>query len=519
MLELLRNNITSHEYLRMGWYAVRNRSANEVEEDNDFSARDEKEKSLFSSGIWTEPTFSISPKDLGIENLKEALAKAIARKVKEEFPSLCEEMSGKRDKYERQRASLGDARNNEHDQRQYLHGIMSRYVAELDRSLSGRYHKNIPRNHPSKLALHIEDLHKYFNKEMRDRGPTYAFSPPNGERKPLVSINGLPFGNEQHDILQWIRQECDSARGPEPQGDLPPDMKQKLFLQQIESWRSIANDYLEKVEAVSAKCAEYLFTTTCRDDTLRMKLRLRLNADYKASVKRAHEELEAIIKDHEYLRTWSPMMDARIKDLKKQREKPINIFYPNGTPGIPQNNGNLHNKNQTTTAPLTSPSPQGIFSQPVTPPPPGQPTFGQPAFGQPASPAFGRSASSACAPQQTMFPESTYHHPREATEAELSTPQVSEEDLIKLHDWVWAYYDVALPRFVDNVAIQVVQRHLMGDSGPLKVFNSRWVFKLPPKDLDRLAGEDEDIKLERERLRRKIDGLEEAIKVAEDAQE
>src|SRR6266498_4056399 len=145
MLELLRNNITSHEYLRMGWYAVRNRSANEVEEDNDFSARDEKEKSLFSSGIWTEPTFSISPKDLGIENLKEALAKAIARKVKEEFPSLCEEMSGKRDKYERQRASLGDARNNEHDQRQYLHGIMSRYVAELDRSLSGRYHKNIPR--------------------------------------------------------------------------------------------------------------------------------------------------------------------------------------------------------------------------------------------------------------------------------------------------------------------------------------------------------------------------------------
>jgi hypothetical protein len=100
-------------------------------------------------------------------------------------------------------------------------------------------------------------------------------------------------------------------------------------------------------------------------------------------------------------------------------------------------------------------------------------------------------------------------------QAEILRSHVGEKDIIKLHDWIWAYYDVALPRFVDNVTTQVVQRHLMGLQGPVRVFNPEWVIRLTPAELEDLAGEDEDTKMERVILQERLDGLEEAIEKAE----
>lgn len=47
--------------------------------------------------------------------------------------------------------------------------------------------------------------------------------------------------------------------------------------------------------------------------------------------------------------------------------------------------------------------------------------------------------------------------------------------ILDTHDSLAAYYEIALGRFVDNFAMQVVERHLLGPAGPLRLFNSEYV--------------------------------------------
>jgi hypothetical protein len=493
----------------MGWYAVRNRAPDEVKDESPFNERDLREAALFSKGIWRDNTSSdfnknppISRKVLGIENLKTALSQALLKAVKEGFPSLREEMREMKQDIKQQLGRLGESRSTEAPQRLYIHRIRVSYQSELERSVRGDYRRDIGANHPSKLSLHIEELNRKFNEDMLRHGAKRVFSPPTGDDNPLVSLNGQAMDSEE-DILPWIRRVCRNTRGSEPQHDLPPLIKRTLFLEQIESWEGIAYSYLKQIEMVIEECAQHLFKTACEDDRLRNKLRGKLHKAYDTGLERAHAELDSIIQDHGYLRTWNPMLDSRIIELSAQREKPaVNIFYPNGTPETAARPNNLQGNVFATNAPLTSPSLQGIFSQPA------------PAPSQVPSPfSFGRTTSSASAPPQV--PDTTRQNRMGGPQAEILRSHVGEKDIIKLHDWIWAYYDVALPRFVDNVTTQVVQRHLMGLEGPVRVFNPEWVIRLTPAELEDLAGEDEDTKMERVILQERLDGLEEAIEKAE----
>jgi hypothetical protein len=497
---LLRNKHDCPENLKLGWYAVRNRAPDEVKDESPFNERDLREAALFSKGIWRDNTSSdfhknppISRKVLGIENLKAALSQALLKAVKEGFPSLREEMGEMKQDIKQQLGRLGESRSTETLQRAYIYSIQASYQRELERSVRGDYRRDIDENHPSKLSLHIEELNRKFNEDMLRDGAKHVFSPPTGDDNPLVSLNGQAMDSKE-DILPWIRQVCRNTRGSEPQHDLPPLIKRTLFLVQIESWEKIAKSYLKQIETVIEECAQHLFKTACEDDRLRGKLRGMLYNAYHSGLNRARAELNNIIQDHGYLRTWNPMLDSRISELSAQREKPaVNISFLNGTSETVVRPNNLQGNAFATNAP---------FSQPA------------PAPSQVPSPfSFGRTTSSASAPPQV--PDTTRQNRMGGPQAEILRSHVGEKDIIKLHDWIWAYYDVALPRFVDNVTTQVVQRHLMGLKGPVRVFNPEWVIRLTPAELEDLAGEDEDTKMERVILQERLDGLEEAIEKAE----
>src|SRR6266536_1543285 len=67
--------------------------------------------------------------------------------------------------------------------------------------------------------------------------------------------------------------------------------------------------------------------------------------------------------------------------------------------------------------------------------------------------------------------------------------------ILNTHDSLAAYYNVALYRFIDNFALQVVERHLLGPQGPLRLFTSDYVTQKLYGDehaveLNDLAGED-----------------------------
>lgn len=100
------------------------------------------------------------------------------------------------------------------------------------------------------------------------------------------------------------------------------------------------------------------------------------------------------------------------------------------------------------------------------------------------------------------------------------TSEVSQDGplttILNTHDDLAAYYDIAMHRFVDNFAIQVVERHLLGPNCSLRVFSSDYVMSRLLGDkhaakLNELAGEGPNITQKRSELCNEREILEESL--------
>lgn len=77
-----------------------------------------------------------------------------------------------------------------------------------------------------------------------------------------------------------------------------------------------------------------------------------------------------------------------------------------------------------------------------------------------------------------------------------------------------AYYEVAMYRCIDNIGLQVVERHLLGPQSPLRSFTPSYVFKMSedePELLKSIAGENEDKIAERAAINREKTALKTAL--------
>lgn len=80
-----------------------------------------------------------------------------------------------------------------------------------------------------------------------------------------------------------------------------------------------------------------------------------------------------------------------------------------------------------------------------------------------------------------------------------------------------AYYEVAMARFIDSVALQVIERHLLGPSSPLRMLTPSYVVKMAndePELLKSIAGENEDKAAERAATTAEITSLKAALATA-----
>jgi Dynamin GTPase effector domain len=83
-----------------------------------------------------------------------------------------------------------------------------------------------------------------------------------------------------------------------------------------------------------------------------------------------------------------------------------------------------------------------------------------------------------------------------------------------IFDALASYYRVARKRFVDNVCQQVIFHMLLqSKDGPVNFFSPELIMGLSAEELDAIAGEDEETKVNRQALGRDVENLEAALKV------
>ncbi|KAL4948261.1 P-loop containing nucleoside triphosphate hydrolase protein [Aspergillus filifer] len=101
----------------------------------------------------------------------------------------------------------------------------------------------------------------------------------------------------------------------------------------------------------------------------------------------------------------------------------------------------------------------------------------------------------------------------------MARVHLSNEDqaVYDIHDILKAYYKVALKRFADNVVIQVVERYILGATGPVRALNSDMINELDDEELLELAGENFVTSSKRNDLVTKCQRFQEALAVAKKA--
>lgn len=83
-----------------------------------------------------------------------------------------------------------------------------------------------------------------------------------------------------------------------------------------------------------------------------------------------------------------------------------------------------------------------------------------------------------------------------------------------VHDLLKSYYEITRDRFIDNIYHQVVGHSLLfGSNSPLRLFCDKWVLSLELEKLDVIAGESFQTRVQRERLTKTIDDLNEATAI------
>lgn len=132
-MKIIRNE---YEKLTHGWFAVKNRSTNDINEGVTIEMRHERELHFFNN---TQPWSRLSRDRCGIGPLKTYLGKLLSEHVRGEFPSLVAEIQGQFDEAYCNLKQLGDPRQTSHQQRQFLTTVAAKYQRRVNDALVGNY--------------------------------------------------------------------------------------------------------------------------------------------------------------------------------------------------------------------------------------------------------------------------------------------------------------------------------------------------------------------------------------------
>ena len=163
-------------YLKLGYYVVKNRSADDSK--STLAERAAAEKAFFTAPPWT----AVSDR-CGIAALKERLRHILMKISKQEFPHVKAEIEQRLRHCKAHLEAMGPTRVDHSSQRQYLGKLANNFQTITQAALNGHYAgERLFRSEPDlKLITRMIKLHNVFAKVFRQRAHTDRFDESSGE--------------------------------------------------------------------------------------------------------------------------------------------------------------------------------------------------------------------------------------------------------------------------------------------------------------------------------------------------
>ncbi|KAI5307203.1 hypothetical protein KEM56_002936 [Ascosphaera pollenicola] len=459
--------------LALGYYLVKNRGPDDHDPINY-----DKLDAIFSRRPWGK-----LPKErVGIRSLKKALGILLAQITKKEFPAFKADINAHLSTCRIELESLGAARQTEKQQIAFLGSVAEKFQELVRSALASRYADPFfNRNKEAKLLTYIANLSEVYSDVFEQAGPLRRFAPHEGAAEDNEEETKEDRWNDTHvkeqkkfldGIARSYCEELDEIIEPLVFEDI--DMPMPKIMEWIEG-HYLSSRGLE-LGTIGSDVVASAFTEQSRkwgDITKAYMSQVimiihrffKLAFDHVCPDTELRDALWMRLSDEVLSRYQAAIKEAEFLEELERCKSPftLNMEFTRLLRAL------MSNRTQSL---LSSAS--GIHTNEH-----GQTLFNIEAITE-------------------MFKSKT------------NLEHIKEQ----VHDILQSYYDIARKRFVDNVFQQAVDHRLLsGPDSPLRVFTQQWVLDLDAEDLDMIAGESAFTKERRNLLEKKIQDLEEAIRI------
>ncbi|KAK4142578.1 P-loop containing nucleoside triphosphate hydrolase protein [Dichotomopilus funicola] len=429
-----------------GWHVLKNLDSEKGIAD--LSIRDAEETEFFNHGAWK----SLPVSSLGIDRLRTRLSRVLLGQIATELPSLMEEIDQKFKSCREQLDKLGIPRTTTDEQRMYLVQLSQSFQALVKAAVGGNYDSSFfcdaktDRGYQQRIRAVVQNLNEDFASQMSLNGHYRTIvekhSLEDTVTEILVPQQDIRVSREE--FIDQIEQLMRKTRGRELPGTFNPMIVVDLFREQSRPWAAIARRHVDDVWTAASTFVKSVLLHTADTSTAK--------------------SLQHIVFD-----------PALQRVLQAMRDKTAELLSP------------LHG------------------GHPIT-----------------YDHAFTEALNKVRSSRRSQTPEDILLKFFNCTSISTKVHLGGDYDLKALAaaltqdngsnmkrfaatealDCLNAYYEVALKRFVDDMAVEVIEAKLVSILD--NILSPLSVCKMDSQEVASIAGESEEIRTERDQLKKQL---------------
>ncbi|KAJ0117159.1 Interferon-induced GTP-binding protein Mx [Diaporthe amygdali] len=434
---------------RLGWHVLKNLDS----EKGSFSSarRDREEEEFFSVGTWQYLPAHL----LGISELRTRLSNVLMRQIASELPSLVQEIGSKLRVCHERLENMGQRRATKEEQQLYLVKVSLMFQALTKAAIDGTYNNPFfedaqsDRGYCQRARAVIQNSNQQFARDLSARG----------HYRQIVELQ--TEGSEDEDLRGSVQITRDAfithiqnlmfrTRGRELPGTFSPMIVEDLFREQCRPWEAILRDHVETVAAAARELLSIVCTHIADDTTSSFLIREIVDPALESIMKILQSKADELLQPHKngHPITYNHYFTETLQKVRDERRmadvrKALAQWLDKDEDELDTSSCNLRGSYNL----------RGLME----------------ALASRSEPDMDRFAAS------------------------------------EALDCMEAYYKVALKRFMDDVAIELVEAKLVQVLPD--IFSPMTVWSMSPDVVGRIAGESDEKLRRREQLEKQIEVL------------
>ncbi|KXJ89924.1 P-loop containing nucleoside triphosphate hydrolase protein [Microdochium bolleyi] len=230
----------------LGWHVLKNLDS-ETQQTTSFHRRNTLEEIFFAQGIWTTLPGNI----LGVSHLRTRLSRVLLTHIASELPGLITDIETRRRSCQSGIEKLGCSRTTHEEHQLYLIAIAEAFQRLIRSAADGNCTDGFFKSaesasgYQSRLRAFIQNHNNDFAKTIGEEGHSCHITDP-GSNGNQSEADGSARSTSRDQFIRKIMIKMSHARGRELPGSFDPMIVAELFREQAVPWKRLAHAHIKR---------------------------------------------------------------------------------------------------------------------------------------------------------------------------------------------------------------------------------------------------------------------------------